>query len=167
MKFLKSSVFVALAMAMSSGAIAASDVATVTAKVSVVSENMVNAVWNSNGTLTAGPLAQNKKLGTLSITSTGTHDGFIIGGEGSAVSGGVVNIPFKNAQGQVAFRGKLIGGNQGAIDKGTVSVGSYSGPGWQLPTTDASRDLNFGSAFKANLEAGDYTATFYVKQYNN
>ena len=167
MKFLKSSAFLALAMAMSSGAIAASDVATATAKLTVVSENTVNAVWNPAGTLTAGTIAQNQKLGTLSITSSGTHDGFYITGDGTAVSGGVVNIPFKNAQGEPAIRAKLVGGNQGAVDKGTVSVGSYTGPGWDLPTTEASKDLNFGNAFKSKLDAGEYTAIFYVKQYNN
>lgn len=139
------------------------EAATVQASVAVNAQNTVSATWTQDPSLSGSSIRAMQKLGTLSIQLTGSHAGVHITGDNTAVSGGIVTIPFKNAQGVNYFRGRT----DGSIPQlATITVGSHTGPGWRVANTANSINVDF-KAFQnvSNIPAGAYTATFYVQQY--
>lgn len=148
------------------------NVASTQAVVNMGAQNVTDAVWvQDSGLSGAESLVASQKLGTLSITATGSHDGLFITADDSVYNGGVTNIPFKNASGEVYFRGKIINPQKTSAliyNKASVDVSGHTGPGWELQGNAETLEIDFGSISKTNkIPAGVYTGTFYIQQYVN
>ncbi|EHI7819856.1 fimbrial protein SefA [Salmonella enterica] len=158
---------IALALAVSGAAHAGlvGNKFTVSAPITVSANNNTTVTWAPAGNITVSGFAVGHTLGTLNISATGSHDSIRISGEDVAVRSGVVNIPFKNEQGEPGFRGRFyIEAN--AID--VIDSGIDGQPGWRIDSTDESFSLPVRSLDPvASLNPGTYTATFYVQQWKN
>ena len=146
-------------------ATAVGDVATVQAPVVFSAQNTINATWTQDPSVSGSSVKAMQKLGTLNIQLTGSHAGVYVSGDDTGVSGGLVTIPFKNAAGQIPFRGRTNADIGQAVN---TLIAGHSGPGWNLP--DAGNNISLDiKAFQKNdnIPAGTYTATFYIQQYQN
>lgn len=141
-----------------------SNVASVPAAVTLGAQNVTSAAWIP-APLSSNTIPPMTKLGTIQIQATGSHSGVYITGDDASVSGGIVNVPFKNDKGEVFFRGRADSSVPGQSKTGMTG---HSGPGWMLADSNENINFNINNTYWANnVPAGVYTATFYVQQYQN
>lgn len=157
---------IALALAVSGAAHAAElgNKATISAPITVSANNNTTGSWTPEN-ITVDGFSASAKLGTLSVTATGSHDSIRVSGEGAVVNAGVVNVPFTNEEGQPAFRGRLLA-SAGAIDLADSGIDGL--PGWKIENSNETLNIPVNALGSASsLNPGTYTATFYVQQWQN
>lgn len=135
--------------------------ATVDAPITVSASNNTTAVWSAENIGTNG-FADWQKLGSLTITATGSHDAINISGEGAQTSGGHVRVPFKDAQGSTVFYGRTNG-------KELSNSGIDGLAGWSHISSEETPVAIevYAAGQKASLNPGTYTAKFYIQQWQN
>ncbi|HEA7566520.1 TPA: CD15/CS22/SEF14 family fimbrial major subunit [Escherichia coli] len=157
-----------IALALAVGGAAHADVlgnkATISAPITVSASNNTTGSWTPEN-LTVEGFRAGAKLGTLSVTATGSHDAIRVSGEGAVVNAGVVNVPFKDEQGQPVFRGRLLA-SAGAVDLADSGIDGL--PGWKIENSNETFNVPVNAlGSKSSLNPGTYTATFYVQQWQN
>lgn len=143
------------------------DVASVQASLTFAAQNTTNATWTQAPSLSsASSINLGDKLGTLNIQLTGSHSGVYVTAEGSDVTGGIVGVPFKDASGNAYLWGRTANSNIPQL--ASVDMTGHNGPGWRLESAADNFDIDF-VAFdnKDKVAPGQYTATFYIQQYQS